>query len=101
MTLNADVAGLLKDLKIEALHGWIGDSMGAATGIIFVTQNPGIVKKLALSDTLTTSPSNAGVEDLFGASSRIAKNERGQDCDVNRANTRAVVWSRVAGSQLS
>lgn len=61
-----DVAHLLKALSIPKVHGWVGVSMGAATGVYFVTQNPGVVSRFAICDTITSSPSNAGVEDAFG-----------------------------------
>lgn len=61
-----DVNHLLKHLQIPKLHGWIGVSMGAATGIIFAAKYPGLVSKMAICDTISSSPINAGVEDLFG-----------------------------------
>lgn len=61
-----DVAYLLKSLGISKVYGWVGVSMGAATGIYFTTQYPNVVSKLAICDTINSSPSNAGAEDLFG-----------------------------------
>lgn len=61
-----DVNNLLKTLGISKVHAWVGVSMGAATGIYFATQYPQTVSKLAICDTITCSPSNAGVEDAFG-----------------------------------
>lgn len=75
LTLSNDVKFLLKQLKIDKLHAWVGVSMGAATGIYFVTQNPGIVQKLVIVDTISSSPSNAGVPDLFGPRAEIARTE--------------------------
>lgn len=61
-----DVSHLLKTLGISKVHSWVGVSMGAATGIYFVTQYPNVVSKLAICDTISCSPSNAGVDDAFG-----------------------------------
>ncbi|KAK0388823.1 hypothetical protein NLU13_5066 [Sarocladium strictum] len=65
-SMAADVYHLLKDLSIEKLHGWIGVSMGAATGVQFVTKYPGIVERLVICDTISSSPINAGIDDAFG-----------------------------------
>ncbi|KAK7428240.1 hypothetical protein QQZ08_005306 [Neonectria magnoliae] len=62
-----DVNTLLKSLDITKVHAWIGVSMGAAGGVYFTTKYPGIVSKLAICDTMSASPVNVGVEDLFGA----------------------------------
>lgn len=43
------------------LHGWIGDSMGAALGVVFASIHPGLVRNLVICDTIACSPSNAGV----------------------------------------
>ncbi|KAK3314493.1 Alpha/Beta hydrolase protein [Apodospora peruviana] len=47
------------------LHAWIGVSMGAALGIVFATTYPGIIQRLVICDTISSSPANAGVEDAF------------------------------------
>jgi len=65
--LSNDVKELLDSLKIGKLYAWIGISMGAATGIIFCTQNPGIVERLVVCDTISASPNAIGVEDAFEA----------------------------------
>lgn len=75
VTLANDVVELLKALDIQNLHSWIGISMGAATGVYFVTQNPGVVKRLVLADTITSSPINAGVPDAFVARAEIARKD--------------------------
>jgi 3-oxoadipate enol-lactonase len=75
LTLSNDVKFLLEQLKIDKLHAWVGVSMGAATGIYFVTQNPGVVQKLVIVDTISSSPSNAGIPDLFGPRAEIARTE--------------------------
>ena len=69
-SITSDVRFLLTSLDIPQLHSWVGVSMGAATGVIFATKYPGVVSKLAICDTITSSPSNAGIDDAFG--SRIA-----------------------------
>ena len=61
-----DVYFLLQELGIASVHGWIGVSLGAATGIYFVTMYPGVVRKLAICDTISCSPANAGIDDAFG-----------------------------------
>lgn len=61
-----DVKHLLKTLGIETVHSWVGVSMGAATGVYFATRFPHVVSKLAICDTISCSPSKAGVEDAFG-----------------------------------
>ncbi|CAM1501204.1 Fc.00g103660.m01.CDS01 [Cosmosporella sp. VM-42] len=61
-----DVQHLLKFLEISRLHSWIGVSMGAAAGIVFTTKYPKVVSKLVICDTISASPINAGVDDVFG-----------------------------------
>lgn len=75
LTLSDDVAELLKRLDIKEIYTWIGISMGAATGIYFVTRYPNTVQRLVLADTITSSPINAGVPDAFKPRADIAKNE--------------------------
>lgn len=60
-----DVRHLLRELNIERLHAWVGVSMGASTGVYFVTKYPGVVDRIAICDTISASPVNAGVDDLF------------------------------------
>ncbi|KAH7375530.1 Alpha/Beta hydrolase protein [Plectosphaerella cucumerina] len=60
-----DVHQLLTHLGISILHSWIGVSMGAATSFFFVTRFPGFVGRLIICDTIASSPSNAGQDDLF------------------------------------
>jgi pimeloyl-ACP methyl ester carboxylesterase len=72
-----DVRFLLTKLDISKLHAWIGVSMGASAGVYFATKYPGVVGKLAICDTISSSPVNAGVEDAFGprvAAAREANN---------------------------
>lgn len=73
--LADDAAELLKHLGVEKLQGWIGVSMGAATGMYFSTRYPGIVKHLVICDTISMSPVNAGVTDVFAARAKAAEAE--------------------------
>lgn len=57
------------------LHGWVGVSMGAALGMVFVTKFPGMVKNLVVCDTISCSPANAGAEDAFGPRVQAARDE--------------------------
>lgn len=66
-TLADDVLQLLGSLQIEKLYGWVGISMGAATGIYFCTHNPGRVERLVVCDTISCSPIAAGIQDPFEA----------------------------------
>jgi pimeloyl-ACP methyl ester carboxylesterase len=65
-SMTDDVRFLLQSLDLSKVHGWVGVSMGAAAGIYFASKFPGVVSKLAICDTITSSPVNAGVDDLFG-----------------------------------
>lgn len=65
-TLADDVKQLLDILKIQKLYAWVGISMGAATGIVFCAQNPGLVERLVVCDTISCSPSALGAGDPFG-----------------------------------
>lgn len=65
-SISDDVRLLLRSLNIAKLHSWVGVSMGAATGIVFATKYPGVVSKLVICDTISSSPVNAGVDDAFG-----------------------------------
>lgn len=60
-----DVHHLLEALEIKRVESWVGISMGASTGIYFTTKFPNTVSKLVICDTISSSPVNAGVEDLF------------------------------------
>lgn len=74
-----DVSFLLKSLSISKLYAWVGVSMGAATGIVFVTKYPGVVSKLAICDTISSSPGNAGVDDAFGPRVAAARTDGNMD----------------------
>lgn len=65
-SMAADVRFLLRHLGISRLHAWVGVSMGASAGVVFATEHPGVVRKLAICDTVSCSPVNAGIEDSFG-----------------------------------
>ncbi|KAL1979190.1 hypothetical protein VTN96DRAFT_6525 [Rasamsonia emersonii] len=74
-SISADVAALVAALKIERIHAWIGISMGAALGVYFVTQNPGVVRNLVVADTITSSPVNAGTPDVFAPRVELAQKD--------------------------
>lgn len=40
--------------------------MGAATGIVFAANYPRVVQRLIVCDTISCSPVNAGIDDIFG-----------------------------------
>ncbi|PKS06244.1 hypothetical protein jhhlp_006990 [Lomentospora prolificans] len=80
-----DVAALLKHLKLDTLHAWIGVSMGAAMSIYFVAQHPGIVNKLIICDTISASPVNSGVPDAFG--DRVAAARKANSLESIREGT--------------
>ncbi|KAK2049320.1 alpha/beta-hydrolase [Colletotrichum somersetense] len=71
-TIADDVHFLVTSLKVDKLFAWVGVSMGAATSFYFVTKYPGMVHKLAICDTISSSPKLAGVEDAFGARAKAA-----------------------------
>lgn len=52
--------------KKPLLHSWVGDSMGAALGVVFASAHPGLVRALVVCDSILCSPVNAGVPDPFG-----------------------------------
>lgn len=74
-SISADVASLIAALKIERIRASIGISMGAAFGVYFATQNPGLVWRLVMADTITSSPANAGTPDVFAARVELAQRE--------------------------
>lgn len=68
-SLADDVYALLKHLGLTAGAPSVsacGVSMGAATLVYFVAKYPGILDKVAICDTISSSPVNAGGPDLFG-----------------------------------
>lgn len=65
-TMAEDVYFLLGKLGLSSVYAWIGVSMGASTGIYFVTKYPGLVSKIAICDTISCSAINAGIADPFG-----------------------------------
>lgn len=79
-----DVRHLLQHLGVAKAHGWIGVSMGAATGIYFVARYPGVVSRLAVCDTISCSPVNAGTPDPFAARVAAAR-QVGHMNDITRA----------------
>ncbi|ROT42650.1 alpha/beta-hydrolase [Sodiomyces alkalinus F11] len=68
-----DVSHLLSHLGIETLYAWIGLSMGAALSFFFVTRHPDRVGKLIACDTLSSSPRNAGTDDIFANRVKAAR----------------------------
>lgn len=72
--LADDVMELLKHLDIERVH-YIGVSMGAATGVYFAARYPGVVRKLVVCDTISASPVNMGVDDVFAKRAKAAPSD--------------------------
>lgn len=60
-----DVADLLRSLGIEAVHAWVGVSMGGCKGVYFAARHPGILNKLVVCGAIFASPANEGLPDLF------------------------------------
>jgi pimeloyl-ACP methyl ester carboxylesterase len=60
-----DVHALLAHLSVARLHGWVGVSMGASTGIYFAAKYPGTVRRLVACDTVSGAPSALGAADSF------------------------------------
>jgi pimeloyl-ACP methyl ester carboxylesterase len=83
-SLASDVKELLETLKIDCLYACIGVSMGAATGIYFVTAFPGVVEKLIICDTITCSAAVAGVQDVFAPRVEAARNAGNLDAIVEQ-----------------
>ncbi|GJD01380.1 SAGA-like transcriptional regulatory complex subunit spt3 [Colletotrichum higginsianum] len=71
-TIADDVHFLVTSLRVDKLFAWVGVSMGAATSFYFVTKYPGLVHKVAICDTISSSPKLAGVEDAFGPRAKAA-----------------------------
>ncbi|KAJ9164807.1 3-oxoadipate enol-lactonase [Coniochaeta hoffmannii] len=72
-TLADDVAALLAHLALQRLHGWVGVSMGASTGVYFAARYPGVVRRLVVCDTVSGAPVNLGVADPFVARVRAMR----------------------------
>ncbi|KAF7558072.1 hypothetical protein G7046_g5875 [Stylonectria norvegica] len=72
-----DIHHLLKTLEIPKLHSWVGVSIGAAGGIYFSAKYPNVIRKLAICDTISSSPVNAGQDNPFGP--RVAAAREGGD----------------------
>jgi 3-oxoadipate enol-lactonase len=77
-----DVYALLKHLGIKKLHAWIGVSMGAAAGIVFAAKYPGVVGKLIVCDTISSSPGNAGAPDGFTPRVAAAREAGNMDATI-------------------
>lgn len=68
-----DVAALLAHLGVSRLHGWVGVSMGASTGVYFAARYPGVVRRLVACDTVSGAPANFGAADPFAARVRAMR----------------------------
>ena len=68
--------------------------MGAAIGVYFAIDNPGMVQKLVVADTITSSPSNAGIPDLFGPRVELAQT----DCDGIQKLTESALERRFSAN---
>lgn len=77
--LAEDVSELLRQLQIWKLYAWIGVSMGAATGVHFATMYPGSIEKLFICDTISTSPVNAKISDVFSIRAEAAQKDGTMD----------------------
>ncbi|KAL5606980.1 uncharacterized protein BROUX77_004173 [Berkeleyomyces rouxiae] len=58
---------LLQQLKITTVHAWVGVSMGAATGVVFTSKYPSLVKRIVICGTTSLSPINAGQPNIFAS----------------------------------
>ncbi|KAJ4248735.1 hypothetical protein NW762_012573 [Fusarium torreyae] len=65
-SMAEDIHYLITMLDIRKVYAWVGVSMGASAGVYFTTRYPHVVSKLAICDTISSSPVNAGTEDTFG-----------------------------------
>lgn len=77
-----DVLALVQSLKIDEIHAWIGVSMGAAKGVVFAAKNPGLVGKLVVCDTISSSPVVAGTTDVFEPRIQKARSDGSMDAMV-------------------
>ncbi|KAI2463965.1 zearalenone lactonase [Annulohypoxylon bovei var. microspora] len=82
-TLADDVRELLGHLSITRLHGWIGVSMGAATGMVFAAKYPNVVQKLIVCDTISCSPVNTEAADVFGPRVAMAREAGRMDAIID------------------
>lgn len=76
-TFADDVQALLSYLGLVKLFAWVGVSLGASLGIIFSVRFPGVVARLVVCDTISSSPINAGAVDSFGPRVEAARNDGG------------------------
>lgn len=87
-SLADDIYALLKHLGLTnggASVSACGVSMGAATLVYFVAKYPGILNKVVICDTISSSPVNAGGPDLFGQ--RVAAARKAGSMDEIREQT--------------
>ncbi|CZR63979.1 related to 3-oxoadipate enol-lactonase II [Phialocephala subalpina] len=101
-TLADDVKQLLDSLKIQKLHAWVGISMGAATGIVFCAQNPGLVERLVICDTISCSPSALGAGDPFGPRVDAARSAGNLEATIEQTLARWFWedWRKSHGEEL-
>ena len=81
-SIAQDVRDLLTHLNIQKVHTWIGDSLGAATSIVFAAKFPGIVERLLPCCTITSSPVNAGTADIFAPRVATARQAGNLDAGI-------------------
>ncbi|KAJ9612043.1 Transcription initiation protein SPT3 [Cladophialophora chaetospira] len=93
-SMAEDVCSLLQSLNITKLGAWIGVSMGAAKGVFFSTKYPGLVESLVICDTIISSPTVAGVTDVFGprASQALAEGNMKSMVDATLARWFSAEW---------
>ncbi|KAI0905479.1 zearalenone lactonase [Ustulina deusta] len=82
-SMAQDIHHLLTHLNIQKLHAWIGVSLGAATSIVFASKYPGIVERLIPCDTISCSPVNAGIADIFGPRIVAAREAGNMDASID------------------
>lgn len=74
-SMSDDVLSLVQALNISKLYAWVGVSMGAAKGVVFAARYPGMINKLIVCDTISSSPKVAGITDVFGPRTELAQKE--------------------------
>ncbi|KAJ9157686.1 Alpha/beta-hydrolase [Pleurostoma richardsiae] len=68
-TLADDVYALLRHVSLSDGSSTVsacGVSMGAATLVYFVAKYPGVLDKVVICDTISSSPARVGAPDVFG-----------------------------------
>ena len=99
--LGALISHLASDQVSAKCHislpaaAWMGVSLGAALGVFYATTFPGQIRNLVLCDTISASPANVGVPDLF--TPRVAQAR----ADGNMSKTLLEIADRWFGNRLS